>query len=96
SGIMADLRAVSPTAGGTSPLYDLNPATGGEATLYLKEDGSKQSAAADADYAVKVDITPGTAGGATLTHVHVTISSPASAPNPRNSFEYVTAIDRTP
>lgn len=97
SGIVADLRAVSPTVGGNSPLYALDPSTSGTTTLYLKEDGSKEDAPANADYAAKVKITPQNIGDiVVLTHVHIAISSPANAPQPRNSFEYVTDIDRTP
>jgi hypothetical protein len=99
SGIVADLRSVPHSIAGTevSPLYHLNPATNGELspTLYLKTDGSSTPNASTADYRVKIVLfQPKTPGVPEATKVYIQISWPAAAPNPSESFEVVTAIDR--
>jgi len=93
AGIVADLRAVPPSAtSGTtpSPLYGLDPTGTGQ--LYLGEDGSKKGSAADADYLAKITITPPTGIGPT--NVFIQIYQPAAAANPTVVFEASTAIDR--
>lgn len=90
--VIADLRGTE--LGGTSLIYSLKPDTAGETALYLKEDGTKVPAAADANYRVAVVVVPPSSGVIAPTQVRAVFSWPAAAPNPANSFEVVSSLDR--
>jgi uncharacterized protein (TIGR02598 family) len=90
--VVADISAAS--KGGQSPLYKIRPDAAEETEIALKADGSLVGDRSDADYKAKISITPPGAGIMGPTQVYIRLSWPASAANPGNSFETVTAMDR--
>lgn len=91
--LVADLRGTK--VGDASYVYSLKPDTAtADSIIYLKEDGSKVAAAADADYRALVTLVPPASGVIAPTGVRVVISWPAMATNQANTFETVTALDR--
>ena len=96
SGIIADMRATSPTANGTNQQYSFAiPSTAStNKPLYFNSDRQEVPNAAQGRYRVDIAFMPPLSGTKTATMVDIQVTWPAAATNAGDSVEAFAALDR--